>query len=48
MAAVVELCWTRIRYPHILVHLVGEDLADGVEEGGESFGCSSHGVVDLD
>jgi hypothetical protein len=31
----------------LIIHLVGGDLAGGVEEGGESSDCFSHGVVDF-
>ena len=37
----------RIRYTRLLVHLVGGDLAGGVEEGGDSPGRRFHAVVDL-
>jgi hypothetical protein len=43
-----ELCGTRIRYIFcVLFHLVGSDLTVGVEEGGESSGRSTHGVLNL-
>jgi hypothetical protein len=38
MVAMVALCETRIRYIYLLVHLVGDDIADGIEEGGYSYG----------
>jgi hypothetical protein len=38
MVAMTTLCVTRIRYFHLLVHLVGSDLAGSVEEGGYSSG----------
>jgi hypothetical protein len=41
------MCLTRIRYFHLLIHLVDGNFARGDEEGGESSGRSSHGVVDL-
>jgi hypothetical protein len=47
MVAMTALCETRIRYTRLLVHLVGDDLAGGVEEGRYSSGCRFHGVVDL-
>jgi hypothetical protein len=34
--AMAALCRTRIRYTHLLAHLVGGDMASGVEEGGDS------------
>jgi hypothetical protein len=40
-------CETRIRYSHLLVHLVGGNLIGGVEEGEDSSGRRFHGVVDL-
>jgi hypothetical protein len=40
-------CGTRIRYTRLPLHLIGGDLACVVEEGGDSFGCCFHGVVDL-
>ena len=36
-----------IRYTRLLVHLVGGDLAGGVEEGGDSSDRRFNGVVDL-
>jgi hypothetical protein len=46
MVAMEALCGTRIRYTCLFVHLVGDVLAGGVEEGGDSPGQSFHGVVD--
>jgi hypothetical protein len=43
----VVLCGIRIRYFRLLVHLVGDVLAGGVEEGGDSSGCRFYGVVNL-
>jgi hypothetical protein len=40
MVVTAALHGTRIRYTYLLIHLVGGDLAGGVEEGG-------HEVVDL-
>jgi hypothetical protein len=37
----------RIRFSRLLVHLVGDDLAGGVEEDGKSYGRCSDGVVDI-
>jgi hypothetical protein len=42
MMAMAPMCPTRVRYIRLLIHLVV-----GVEEGGESSGRCSHGVVDL-
>jgi hypothetical protein len=39
--------WTRIRYSHLLVHLIGGDLAGSVEEGEDSSSRRFHGVVGL-
>jgi hypothetical protein len=47
MVAMAMLCGTRIRYASLLVHLVGGDLASGVEERGDSSGRRFRGVVDL-
>jgi hypothetical protein len=47
MVAMTVLCGTRIRYFRQLVHLVGDDLADGIEEGRDSFGRRFHGAVDF-
>jgi hypothetical protein len=47
MVAMATLCGTRIRYSRLHVHLVGYDLAGGIEEGGDSSGLRFHGVVDL-
>jgi hypothetical protein len=33
MVAMAELCGTRTRYTCLLFHLVGDDLAVGVDEG---------------
>jgi hypothetical protein len=41
------LCGTRIRYSSLLLHLVGGDLAGGVEEGEDSSDHRLHGGVDL-
>ena len=43
----VALCGTRIRYTRLLFHLVGDDPAAGIKEGGDSSGRRFHGVVDL-
>jgi hypothetical protein len=34
LVAMMTLCRTRIRYTCLLFHLVGDDLAGGIEEGG--------------
>jgi hypothetical protein len=47
MVAMVTLHERRIRFPRLLVHLVVENIAGGVEKGGKSSGGSSHEVVDL-
>jgi hypothetical protein len=47
MVAMEVMCLTIIRYTCLLVHLVGGNLASGVEEGVESFNRCSHEVVDL-
>jgi hypothetical protein len=47
MVATTVLCGIRIRYSSLLVHLIGGDLADDVEEGGDSFDRRFHEVVDL-
>jgi hypothetical protein len=47
MVVMVALRGTKIRYTRLLIHLVVDDLASGVEEGGDSAGRSGHGVVDL-
>jgi hypothetical protein len=47
MMAMVALCGIRIRYSRLLVHPVGDVLAGGVEEGGDSSGRRFHGLVDL-
>ena len=47
MVAMAALCGTRIRYTRPLFHLVGDDPAAGVEEGGDSSGRRFHRVVDL-
>jgi hypothetical protein len=36
MVAMAALCRTRIRYTRLLFHLIGGDLAGGIEEGGDS------------
>jgi hypothetical protein len=41
------VCGTRISYTRLLVHLVGDELAGGVAEGGDSSSRRFHGVVDL-
>jgi hypothetical protein len=41
------LSGTGIRYSRLLVHLVGGNLADSVEEGGDSSCRRFYGVVDL-
>jgi hypothetical protein len=38
---------TRIRFPRLLIHLVSGDLADGIDEGGESYDRCSLEAVDL-
>jgi hypothetical protein len=43
----MTFCETRIRYTHLLFYLVGDDLAGGVEEGGDSSGRHFHVVVNL-
>jgi hypothetical protein len=47
MVAMAALCGTRIRYIRLLVHLVGSNLAGGVEEGRDLSGRRFPGVVDL-
>jgi hypothetical protein len=47
MVALVALCGTRIRYTHLLIHLVGGNLACVIEEGGDLSGSRFHGVADL-
>jgi hypothetical protein len=47
MVAMAALCGIRIRYFRLLFHLVGGDLADSVEEDGDSSSCGFHEVVDL-
>jgi hypothetical protein len=47
MVAMAALRGTKIRYTCLLVHLVGDDLADGVEEGRELSSHCSYEVVDL-
>jgi hypothetical protein len=37
----------KIRYSHLVAHLIGGNLAGGVEEDVESSGHPSHGVEDL-
>jgi hypothetical protein len=39
---------TRIRYTRLFNHLVGDDLAGGVDEVGESSGRCSHRLMDSD
>jgi hypothetical protein len=36
MVAMAALCRTRVRYTRLLLHLIGGDLAGGIEEGGDS------------
>jgi hypothetical protein len=43
----VTLCGRRIKFSYLLAHLVSGDLAGGTEKGGESFGCCSHGLLNL-
>jgi hypothetical protein len=43
----VVLCRIRIGYFRLLVYLVSDVLAGGVEEGGDSSGCRFYGVVNL-
>jgi hypothetical protein len=38
---------TRIRYTHLLIHLVGGELAGSVEEGGDSSSRRFPEMVDL-
>jgi hypothetical protein len=47
MVAMSVLCGTRISYTCFLIHLVGGDLAGGIEEGGDSFGRRFHRVDGL-
>ena len=47
MVAMAAPRGSRIRYTRLLVHLVGGDLAGGVEEGGDSSDRRFNGVVDL-
>ena len=47
MVAMVAPRGSRIRYTRLLVHLVGGDLAGGVEKDGDSSDRCFHGVVDL-
>jgi hypothetical protein len=47
MVSMTMLCGTRIRYTHLLIHLVDDDLASGVDEVIESSSRCSHGVMDL-
>jgi hypothetical protein len=46
MVAMVVLCGIKIRYTHLLVHLVTGNLVDIVEEGGKSSYRCYHGVKD--
>jgi hypothetical protein len=43
----VMLRGRKIRFSHILVHLVGGDFASDTEEDGKSYGRCSYGMVDL-
>jgi hypothetical protein len=43
----VVQCGTRTRCTRLITHLVSGDLAGGVEVGGASSDCFSHGVVDF-
>uniref|UniRef100_A0ACD5ZEX1 Uncharacterized protein n=1 Tax=Avena sativa TaxID=4498 RepID=A0ACD5ZEX1_AVESA len=47
MVAMAALRGTIIRYTRLLFHLVCDDLAAGIEEGGDSSDHRFHGVVDL-
>jgi hypothetical protein len=47
MVAMAAFFGTRIRYTHLLFHLVSGNLVGGVEECGDSSGHHFHGVVDL-
>jgi hypothetical protein len=47
MVAMTTLCETKIRYTHLLVHLIDNGIAGGVEEGRDSSGRCFPGVVDL-
>jgi hypothetical protein len=47
MVSMAVLCGTRIRYSRPLIHPVGDVLAGGIEEGGDSSGRRFYGVVDL-
>jgi hypothetical protein len=47
MVDMMMLCGTRVRYAHLLIHLVGGDPASGVEESRDSSGHHLHRVVDL-
>jgi hypothetical protein len=47
MVGVAVLCGIRIRYTRLPAHLIGGNLAVGIEEGGESSDRCSHRVVDL-
>jgi hypothetical protein len=47
MVAMMILRKSRIRFSRLLVHLIGGDLACGVEEGRKSSCRCSHGVMDF-
>jgi hypothetical protein len=47
MVAIAVLCGTRIRYTCLFIHLISDDLSDGVEEDGDSYGRRFHGVVHI-
>jgi hypothetical protein len=47
MVAMGTMSGRRIRFSHLLVHLVSGDLVGEVEEGGKLSGRWSHGVMDL-
>ena len=47
MVAMTVLCGIRTMFPRLVVHPVGSDITGGIEEGGESSGHCSQGVVDL-